>query len=75
MGAEKVKQATPVILNPYLIAVDQASKPEQREIMTQISRALGNGQVREFQLADVIDEPWSEFLIVDLKMKTSPMFL
>lgn len=36
---------------------------------------MGSGLVKYVELSEVIDEEWSEFLSLDLKMKTSQVFL
>jgi len=42
--------------------------------MKRISKGMGSGLVKNVDLDDVIDEEWCEYLLVDLKMKTSPVF-
>jgi len=39
--------------------------------MTAISNGIGSGAVAEMNLADVINEPWCEFLTMDIKLQTS----
>lgn len=43
--------------------------------MKAISTGMGSGMVKHVELSDVVDEEWSEFLTIDLKMKTSEVFL
>lgn len=43
--------------------------------MKAISRGLGSGLYKHLDLSEVIDEDWSEFLTLDLKFRTSPVFL
>lgn len=42
--------------------------------MRTISSALGSGLTKQVELADVLDEPWSEFLNIDIKVQTSKIF-
>lgn len=35
---------------------------------------MGSGLTKNLELSDVIDEEWSEYLNLDLKMKTSKIF-
>ena len=57
--------------NKYLLAVDQCQNSTQRQIMQSISDAIGSGAVKEVGIAEVITEPWCEFLSVDVKLMTS----
>ena len=43
--------------------------------MQAISTGMGSGQVKTMELSDVIEEEWAEYLSIDLKMKTSSVFL
>jgi adenylate kinase len=54
----------------YLLATDQSSAT-QRQIMTSISEAIGSGAVNEVEISTVINEPWCDFLSVDVKLNTS----
>jgi len=36
---------------------------------------MGSGQTKHIDLNEVVDEDWSEFLVIDLKMKTSATFV
>ena len=42
--------------------------------MKAISQGMGSGMTRHVELGDVVDEEWSEYLALDLKMQTSPIF-
>lgn len=42
--------------------------------MKAISEGMGSGQIKHVDLSEVIDEDWSEFLVMDLKLKTSFAF-
>ena len=42
--------------------------------MKAISKGMGSGETKIMELSDVVDEDWSEFLIIDLKMKASSIF-
>jgi nucleoside-diphosphate-sugar epimerase len=50
----------------YLHAVDGASNSTQRGIMQCISEGIGSGAIKECQISEVINEPWCEFLSVDV---------
>ena len=39
--------------------------------MTTISEGIGSGATQELNVGDVINEPWCEFLTVDVKLETS----
>jgi hypothetical protein len=39
--------------------------------MKAISKGMGSGLIKHVDLNDVVDEDWSEYLVLDLKMKTS----
>ena len=41
--------------------------------MEAISKGMGSGMVKKVDLADIVDEEWSECLIINLKMRTSPI--
>ena len=43
--------------------------------MTAISNGIGSGAVSEKGLSEVINEPWCEFLTVDVNLQTSPVLL
>jgi hypothetical protein len=43
--------------------------------MKAISGGMGSGLTKHVELSEVVDEEWSEFLSLDLKMKTSKIFL
>lgn len=55
----------------YLLAVDQSQESSQRELMTTISEGIGSGATQDLEVSDVINEPWCEFLNVDVKLETS----
>lgn len=40
-----------------------------------ISEGIGSGAIKECQISEVINEPWCEFLSVDVKLKTSQVLL
>lgn len=39
--------------------------------MKAISQGMGSGLTKHVELEEVVDEDWSEYLSLDLKMKTS----
>lgn len=39
--------------------------------MKVISEGMGNGMTKRVELNDVIEEEWCEYLVADLKLKTS----
>ena len=39
--------------------------------MKAISTGMGSGLVKHVELDEVVDEDWSEYLALDLKLKTS----
>ena len=39
--------------------------------MTTISEGIGSGAIQDLEIADVINEPWCEFLTVDVRLETS----
>jgi hypothetical protein len=42
--------------------------------MKAISRGMGSGQVKHVELDEVVDEEWSEYLSLDIKLRTSDLF-
>ena len=56
-----------------LFAVDQSSSSTQKEIMTAISEGIGSGATQEVSIAEVVEEPWCEFLQVNVKLAVSPV--
>jgi hypothetical protein len=42
--------------------------------MTVISQGMGSGLVKPVSLSDIVDEEWSEYLMVNLKIRTSLVF-
>jgi hypothetical protein len=42
--------------------------------MQSISSGMGNGTIKSVDLSDVMEEEWADFLTIDLKLKTSPVF-
>jgi len=55
----------------YLLAVDQSQSSTQRAIMSTISEGIGSGAIQNLEIGDVINEPWCEFLCVDVNLQTS----
>lgn len=55
-----------------LFAVDQSPSSTQKEIMTAISEGIGSGATQEVSISEVVEEPWCEFLQVDVKLDASP---
>jgi adenylate kinase len=62
------------IKQQYLFAVDQAKRQTQRKVVKAISGGMGSGLTKNVELSDVIDEEWSEYLNLDLRIKTSKVF-
>ena len=54
-----------------LFAVDD-SNSTQREIMTAISEGIGSGATQQMSISQVVEEPWCEFLQVNVKLTVSP---
>lgn len=67
-------ETTVVMKKQYFIAVDECESSTQRQIIQAISTCLGSGNIQNVQLADVIDEEWSEMLTLNLKMRVSDEF-
>jgi adenylate kinase len=40
-----------------------------------ISAGMGSGLTKNVELSDVVDEDWSEFMSLDIKIKTSRVFV
>lgn len=59
----------------YLVAVDQSKNSSQKQIFTSISEVIGTGQTKSVKISEVIDEPWCEFVTVDVSLKTSECFI
>ena len=55
----------------YLLAVDQAEQQTQNSLMSTISQGIGSGATRACAISEVINEPWCEFLTVNVKLETS----
>ena len=55
-----------------LFAVDQSTTSTQKEIMTAISEGIGSGATQKKAIAEVVEEPWCEFLQVNVKLAVSP---
>ncbi len=66
----------PIQLKPqqYFVAVDQARRQTQQNIMKAISDGMGAGLIKHVELADVLGEDWVEFLTLDLKIRPSKIF-
>jgi len=43
--------------------------------MLAISEGIGSGAINEVTMADVINEPWCEFMTVDVKLECSDIFI
>ena len=56
-----------------LFAVDQSNSSTQKEIMTAISEGIGSGATKEVSIAEVVEEPWCEFLQANVKLAVSPV--
>jgi len=58
-----------------IFAVDRTKKPTQKRIIQAISTGIGNGKVKNVNPDDVSDSIlWKDFLMINLKMKTSDVF-
>jgi adenylate kinase len=55
-----------------LFAVDQSCSQTQKDIMIAISEGIGSGATQEVKISDVVEEPWCEFLQVNVKLVASP---
>lgn len=55
----------------YLLAIDHSENSTQRSIMTTISEGIGSGATQALEVSNVINEPWCEFLTVDVKLEAS----
>lgn len=62
---------TSKVTRKYLIAVDQAQDASLKGIMKTISTGLGSGAVKHLELYEVINTNWSEFVTLNLNLKTS----
>jgi len=58
----------------YLIAVDQSSNQSQKMIMQSISEGIGSGATQDVTMSEIINEPWCEFMSIDIRLKTSEIF-
>lgn len=57
----------------YIFAVDRTRKPTQKRLVDAISKGIGTGESQSIELDGVVDEDWSEFFNIDIKMKSSPV--
>ncbi|CDW80676.1 dpy-30 motif family protein [Stylonychia lemnae] len=73
--ARSVKQ---LIINKYqqqYFIIKDNSKFTQKQIVKTISKALGCGKLKNFDVSLLMDEDWSEFLSVDLDIQPSRIFM
>lgn len=54
-----------------LFAVDESNRT-QKDIMTAISEGIGSGATKKLNVSEVVEEPWCEFMQVNVKMMASP---
>ena len=53
-----------------LFAVDESNRT-QKDIMSAISEGIGSGATKKLSVSAVIEEPWCEFMQVNVKMQAS----
>jgi len=58
----------------YILAIDKTKRPKQKGIVEAISKGIGTGLTESVELKNVIDQQWSEYLNINLKMKPSIVF-
>ena len=59
----------------YIFAVDKTTRPSQKRIVKSVSNGIGTGQWKNFEPKEISNSIlWKEFLMINLKMKTSDVF-
>lgn len=56
------------IKQQYFFAVDDAKVQTQEKIIKAISEGMGSGVTKHVELNEVVEEEWSEFMVIDLKI-------
>lgn len=59
----------------YIFAVDKTTRPSQKRLVKSISNGVGTGQWKNFTPNEISNSIiWKEFMMINLKMKTSDVF-
>lgn len=58
----------------YSFAIDQSLNQTQSSLVKAISESISTGETHSIELDDVVYEDWSEFLTLNIRMKSSSLF-
>lgn len=65
----KVVEKKPI--SYYIFALDKTKNPTQKRIVEAISKGMGTGESESVSYDDVKQQPWAEYLALNLKMRSS----
>ena len=57
----------------YIFALDKTKNPTQKRLVDAIAKGMGTAESESANYVDVKDNLWSDFLTLNLKMKSSPV--